>query len=59
MDNTVSTIRNSRRVTCAWVATGNLKTPLACVWTNAQPSRARCTNQFSPNEEVGGIRLCA
>jgi hypothetical protein len=59
MDNIVSTIRNSRRLTCAWVPTGNLKAPLVCVWTDAQPSLARRPDQSSPNEEVGGIRLCA
>jgi hypothetical protein len=59
MDNIVSTIRNTGRVTCAWVPTGNLKTPLVCVWTEAQPSLSGCADQFSPKEEVGGIRLCA
>ena len=57
MDNILSTIRNNRRVTCAWVPTGNLKTPLECVWTEAQPSLADCPDRFSPNEEGGEIRF--
>jgi hypothetical protein len=57
MDNIRSTIRNTRRLTCAWVPTGNSKMPLVCVWTEAQPSRADCTDQLSPNVEVEGIRF--
>jgi hypothetical protein len=57
MDNIRSTIRNTRRLTCAWMRTGNLKMPLVCVWTEVHLSPAACTDQFSPNLEGEGMRF--
>ena len=46
------------RMTCTWVATGNPRKPLTCFWaeyyTQQQTSAAS-----SPNEESGGMSLCA
>jgi len=56
MNLVLSAIRNPGRLTCAWVPTGNARTPLACVWKEASASLGR-TDPSSPQE--GGIGLCA
>jgi TnpA family transposase len=59
MNNNRFTIRKTGRMTCAWVPTGNTKTPLACVWGDAETScTASATSSFS-NDEAQGMRLCA
>jgi hypothetical protein len=36
MKNKLILIQSSVRLTCVWVATGDLKKPLACVWVKGQ-----------------------
>jgi hypothetical protein len=50
---------NRSRITCTWVLTGNAKLPLACVWTEVEPSHASSTTHPSANSEAGGMQLCA
>jgi hypothetical protein len=59
MTNIFPIIRKTGRLTCAWVPTGNAKSPLACVWTEVEPSHASPTTDTSANTEAGGMRLCA
>jgi hypothetical protein len=59
MNNIFRTIRETGHLTCAWVSTGNPKSPLACVWMAEEPSYAACTTHVSTNSEVGRMRLCA
>jgi hypothetical protein len=59
MNITLSAIRNPGQLTCAWVPTGNSRTPLVCVWREASTFLAGRTDQSSPEDEVGGIGLCA
>jgi hypothetical protein len=58
MNNKVFTFRKTRRMTCAWVSTGDAKTPLACVWMEAEAPGAASTPSLS-EDEAGGMRLCA
>ena len=32
MNNTLFAVRNPSRMICAWIQTGDSKTPLVCVW---------------------------
>ena len=59
MNMILSAMRNHGRLSCAWVPTGNLRTPLACVWKEASPSLLTRTDQSPPTDDVGGIGLCA
>jgi hypothetical protein len=59
MNNKLLTIRKAARVTCAWVPTGDIRTPLACVWVDADASPNTPTATFAANDESGGDRLCA
>ena len=59
MNNILLTTRKTGRITCNWVPTGDPRTPLACVWTDAEPSLATSTAEFSSTDEAGGLRLCA
>lgn len=58
MNNKYFTVLGPRRMTCAWVSTGNAKTPLACVWVEAGAPGAASTTSFSKDED-GEVRLCA
>jgi hypothetical protein len=54
-----SAIRNPSRLTCAWVPTGDARTPLACAWKEASASLVGRITQSSLEDEIGGIGLCA
>jgi hypothetical protein len=58
MNNKPFAIRKTGRMTCAWVSTGDAKTPLACVWVEAEAPGAVSTAAFS-KDDVTGVRLCA
>jgi hypothetical protein len=38
VNNLLSPTRKSGHLTCAWVLTGNAKSPLACLWMEVDPS---------------------
>jgi hypothetical protein len=59
MNNILLMTRKTARMTCAWVPTGDPRTPLACVWTDPDSSLATSTAEFSPTDDAGGLRLCA
>jgi hypothetical protein len=59
MNNKLLTIRKTGRLTCVWVPTGNIRTPLACVWVEADTFHAASAAPSSSNDEPGGMRLCA
>jgi hypothetical protein len=59
MNNKLLSIRKPGRVTCAWVPTGDIRMPLACVWVEAETPRTASTRSSSSNDEFGGQRLCA
>jgi hypothetical protein len=54
MNNTLLTTRKTGRMTCVWVPTGNPRTPLACVWKDAD-----FKVEPSPTNEAGVFRLSA
>jgi len=58
MNNKLFTFRKTGRMTCAWVSTGDAKTPLACVWVEAEAPGAASTTSLS-KDEAEGVRLCA
>ena len=64
MNNTiVSTARETDRLICVWVPTGNPRTPLTCVWIEDRHYPADCIVHASSIEEVKieevrGMRLC-
>ena len=59
MNNILLMTRQTPRMTCAWVPTGDPRIPLACVWKDSEPSLAASTAESSPTDEAGGLRLCA
>ena len=59
MNNKLLTIRKTGRLTCVWVPTGKIQTPLACVWVEADTFRPTSAAPPSSNDEPGGLRLCA
>ena len=58
MNNTLFAIRNPHRMICAWIPTGDSKSPLVCVWFEVGDSRAAST-MSSSDKEPAGMRLCA
>jgi hypothetical protein len=58
MNNTLFAIRNPARMICAWIPTGDSKTPLFCVWLDADDPRA-ASPMSSLDKEPSGMRLCA
>jgi hypothetical protein len=58
MINTRFAIRNPVRMVCAWIPTGDYKTPLACVWSETADPRAAST-MSSLNKEPVELRRCA
>lgn len=58
MNNTLFAIRNPGRMICAWIPTGDSRSPLVCVWLEAGHPRAAST-MSSVDREPTGIRLCA
>lgn len=58
MYNINLTLHKPRRLSCVWLRTGNLRTPLTCVWmeSNLQHNDIAAT---SSNEDSGRLPLCA
>jgi hypothetical protein len=54
MKNIVRTTPKTGRMTCAWVPTGNPRTPLACVWTDAESPLAASRAEPSPADDAAG-----
>jgi hypothetical protein len=59
MNNKLLTIRKTAGVTCAWVPTGDIRTPLSCVWVDAAASPKTSAATFAADDASGGHRLCA
>ena len=61
MMNKLYLIQTRVRLTCAWVATGNPKMPLACVWTGSKAAQAArvASSTDEAGHEAGRIHLCA
>jgi hypothetical protein len=58
MNDKLFTLAKTRHLTCAWVTTGDAKTPLACVWVEAEtsstaPSAQTASNDASSEKSVG------
>jgi hypothetical protein len=50
-------VHKTNRLTCTWVATGDAKMPLACVWLGTQTAQ---TPSVAPhNDEIERLRQCA
>lgn len=54
--NKLFLIQRTGRLACKWVATGDPKTPLACVWTG---SKAPTNTATASSKETGRMHLCA
>jgi hypothetical protein len=59
MNSKLLTIRQTGRLTCVWVPTGNIRIPLECVWVEADTAHTTSTAPSSSDDEPGGLRLCA
>ena len=59
MNNKLLTIRKIEGLTCAWVPTGDIRTPLACVWVEADASPKTSAATLAANDASRGHRLCA
>ncbi|HEY4051877.1 MAG TPA: hypothetical protein VGM27_33905 [Acidobacteriaceae bacterium] len=59
MNNKLLTIRKTDRLTCAWVPTGDVRTPLKCVWVEAETSRTASAPPSSSNDGPRGMSWCA
>ena len=57
MKNTLFAVRNPGRLVCIWRLTGDSKTPLVCVWLEADPRAV--SPMSSLDKERVGLRLCA
>ncbi|MGA2809127.1 MAG: hypothetical protein ABSE87_13420 [Terracidiphilus sp.] len=57
MTNKLHLIKNTFRLSCVWVATGDARTPLACVWVKSATAQAMST--ASLETEPGRLYLCA
>jgi hypothetical protein len=58
MYNNILTLQRIAPVTCAWVRTGNPRSPLACEWVETN-ARSNAKEASSSNEESGRLPLCA
>jgi len=54
--NKLFLIQRTGRPVCKWMATGDPKTPLACVWT---ASKAPTNIATASSTEIGRMHLCA
>jgi hypothetical protein len=50
-------IRNAVRLKCKWVATGDAKRPLACVWVASKTPESVFI--ASSTDETGRMHVCA
>jgi len=57
MMNKLFLIQKTARLGCKWIATGDPKTPLACVWRAPKGPTVAAT--ASSTDETGRIHLCA
>lgn len=57
MMNKLFLIQRTSRLACKWVATGDPKKPLACIWTALNAPTVAAT--ASSTDETGRIHLCA
>jgi hypothetical protein len=58
MNNTRFALRNPGHLVCAWRLTGNSRTPLVCVWLEADDPGA-ASPMSSLNKEPVELRRCA
>jgi hypothetical protein len=58
MYNNILILQNPHQLTCVWVPTGDLRTPLACMWVEAN-AQSNFKEASSSNDESRGMRLCA
>jgi hypothetical protein len=58
MFNKILTLNKTSRLICRWVATGNARNPLACVWAETN-TRGAAKAAPSPKDESGSMPLCA
>ena len=54
-------IRQTARLSCTWVPTGDAKRPLACVWVETKAPKAVNTASSTDDaaQEAGRMHLCA
>lgn len=57
MTNTILNPKKAGRLTCTWVATGDAKTPLTCVWT--QPKANSSAKEAPSPDSPGRMLRCA
>lgn len=55
--NRLFLIQKQGRLACKWVATGDPKMPLACVWATSKAPALIAT--ASSTDETGRMHLCA
>jgi hypothetical protein len=58
MFNNILILQMPVRLTCAWVPTGNLRNPLACIWAEAT-TRGAFKEASSSKANSGRMPLCA
>lgn len=57
MNNNLHLIQKSTPLSCTWIPTGDIKRPLACVWSGSKTSLAA---PVEPSKiEAGRMHLCA
>ena len=57
MKNKLHLIPKTVRLTCTWVATGDAKRPLTCVWGESKVSQTISSASSKP--AAGRMHLCA
>jgi hypothetical protein len=57
MNNKLFPVQKIGLLSCAWVPTGEMKTPLRCIWVDSSRTGSSATS--SPDNKAGRMRLCA
>ena len=57
MNNNLHLIQKTTRLSCTWVPTGDIKRPLACVWSGSKAPQA--VPVATTKIEAGRMHLCA
>jgi len=58
MFNKILTFNKTFRLTCRWIATGDARNPIACVWAEGS-TRGAANAAPSPEDDSGRALLCA
>lgn len=59
MNNICFTTHKTGRLTCVWLPTGDVRSPLVCIWMETDLLSGSSPKHKSSDAEVDGMQLCA